>query len=144
MGKGTLKVSLPANNDSDIGEKGKVEYGKYTGDEEQLVNNGYHCNSGQVMKKGSCSLRTVVECIVVAVAIITIIGLTVALIITKQQLDKSKNIYKTEVYVKNTPIRTEISDKTLQRASDFTSYGQQHQPMNQDPYQDGRPPYHWP
>lgn len=51
MGKGTLKVSLPANNDSDIGEKGKVEYGKYTGDEEQLVNNGYHCNSGQVMKK---------------------------------------------------------------------------------------------
>lgn len=51
MSKGTLKVSLPGNNDSDIGEKVKVEYGKYTGDEEQLVNNGYDRNSGQEMKK---------------------------------------------------------------------------------------------
>lgn len=87
-------------------------------------------------KKSCLTRRNVLLGIGVFVAVSLIIGLSVALIITRSQLENLRSS-QSEVYVQNKPIRVEISDKTLQRASDFVNYGQPH------PTKDTRPPHQW-
>lgn len=67
------------------------------------------------------TLLTTLKITAAAVAVCLIIGLTVALVITRMQLDEARDS-------KRVPERIEISDKTIKRVSDFISYGQEKLP----------------